>query len=188
MRNKILKIFILLLAFSFIIACGDKEEKTPTPDVPTVDEPTPEEPTPDVPQIESIKIEGTDTVKVGETVSFNAVVTPADAIGVIKWSVSSDELANISEEGVLTAKKEGSLLVIAEAGSVKCEHSVSILPKDKLEASIKAPSTITEGDSVTIEVECNYGEEFEFVFHYFTWSASCYNLSTAISCSWTNIY
>lgn len=164
MRNKILKIFILLLAFSFIIACGDKEEKTPTPDVPTVDEPTPEEPTPDVPQIESIKIEGTDTVKVGETVSFNAVVTPANAIGVIKWSVSSDELANISEEGVLTAKKEGSLLVIAEAGSVKCEYSVSILPKDKLEASIKAPSTITEGDSVTIEVECNYGEEFEFVF------------------------
>ena len=69
MRNKILKIFILLLAFSFIIACGDKEEKTPTPDVPTVDEPTPEEPTPDVPQIESIKIEGTDTVKVGETVA-----------------------------------------------------------------------------------------------------------------------
>lgn len=50
--KKAILLLIIVLGLVFTFACGEKDEKTPTPEVPTVEEPTPDEPvepTPDVP-------------------------------------------------------------------------------------------------------------------------------------------
>ena len=63
----------------------------------------------------TIKAEGDkQSIKVGETLKFSALVMPEDAVQKVKWTVAPvTGEANITDEGVLTAVKEGNVNVVA---------------------------------------------------------------------------
>jgi len=69
-------------------------------------------------KVEEIQItpDTEDSLEVGDTVQFSAVVLPQNATYPdISWSTSDPEIATIDEHGVLTILKSGTVTVIATA-------------------------------------------------------------------------
>lgn len=78
---------------------------------------------------EAIKIDGAETVQVGNSISLSVVFTPSKATNQkIEWSVSDPEVASIDADGVLTALKDGTVTVFATSAdemSAECEVKVT---------------------------------------------------------------
>lgn len=80
---------------------------------------------------ESVTVSGSDSVFVGSTATYSAAVTPADAPQDVVWSVDNAELAEISAEGVLTAKAVGTVTVTATvAGNDAIKGTLSVTIND----------------------------------------------------------
>ncbi len=81
-------------------------------------------------QPESVTVSGSETLYVGNTATYTAAVTPTAAAQDVVWSVDNAELAEITSEGVLTAKAAGTVVVTATAkgnDTVKGTLSVEIV-------------------------------------------------------------
>lgn len=77
---------------------------------------------------ESIKIEGAEKLKKGESISLKAVFTPSNATNQdVEWSVNDSKIASIDENGILTALENGTVKVTAtSADGIKAECEVKI--------------------------------------------------------------
>lgn len=87
-------------------------------------------------ELNSIKITGETTIKVGDTVSYTAIFDPTYYKGEIVWSVSNDTFASIDPEtGVLTALRENNVIYIfarsKEFPEIKGQKKITIKPKDE---------------------------------------------------------
>ena len=175
MLNIFKKLFFVLffvVAFSFVIACGEKEdEKTPEePDVPTVEEPTPdqpgdptvpeeptqpveptpEEPTPEEPKDPSIELIGDDKLYINEKKQFEVVLK--DIEGAVEWVSSNDAICTVDQEGNVCGIAEGECVITAKIGDVKNEVTVKV-EKDTVAPKIKNLGT---GLRVTINWNADY--------------------------------
>ena len=177
MLNIFKKLFFVLffvVAFSFVIACGEKEdEKTPEePDVPTVEEPTPdqpgdptvpEEPTPDQPGDPTVPEEPTPdysealkdipsevTIKAGETYEVTAELE-------VKLESNDAEVAAV-EGKVIKAVKAGVVtvkVVLVLDETVTKEIAVTVEAVKLVPTEVKfvnAPEVIYMDDLLTLEV------------------------------------
>ena len=177
MLNIFKKLFFVLffvVAFSFVIACGEKEdEKTPEePDVPTVEEPTPdqpgdptvpEEPTPDQPGDPTVPEEPTPdysealkdipsevTIKAGETYEVTAELE-------VKLESNDAEVAAV-EGKVIKAVKAGVVtvkVVLVLDETVTKEIAVTVEAVNLAPTEVKfvnAPEVIYMDDLLTLEV------------------------------------
>ena len=163
MLNIFKKLFFVLffvVAFSFVIACGEKEdEKTPEePDVPTVEEPTPdqpgdptvpEEPTPDY--SEALKdIPSEVTIKAGETYEVTAELE-------VKLESNDAEVAAV-EGKVIKAVKAGVVtvkVVLVLDETVTKEIAVTVEAVNLAPTEVKfvnAPEVIYMDDLLTLEI------------------------------------
>lgn len=90
---------------------------------------------------------------IGGTQPLTATVEPADASNMnINWSTSDDSIANVSDSGVVTAKKPGTVTIyaISAADSTKkTEFGINVLPD-----TVKS-AQLASGESATMSV--SYG-------------------------------
>ena len=82
---------------------------------------------------ESIIITGQETATVGYTIQFKSTVYPANANQNVVWSSTDDKVLSIDENGIATAKKQGSARIRAVSavdGDVKSDYiKVSVVEK-----------------------------------------------------------
>lgn len=105
------------------------------------------------------------TLSAGETARLTATVSPENAMDqTVLWSSSNEEIATVSEEGVVTALKAGTVTVTATAGgeSATCEVTVTAESQsagtDTGEGDITEADTITETDTMT-ETDAHEGND-----------------------------
>ena len=91
--------------------------------------------------------EGALTIKKGNTVQLEAVVTPASYSGAITWSTQTPNILSIDPEtGLLTALARGTGKVVAVTGGTVAELTVNVLGIDP--TAIKIDQEFTEEISV----------------------------------------
>ena len=92
------------------------------------------------------------TLKVGETVTLTATVTPSDATDkTVVWSSSDDNVVSV-DNGVVKAKKIGKAIITAKAGdqAATCEVTVEATPVTGITLD-KTSATLKVGESVTLK-------------------------------------
>ena len=71
-----------------------------------------------------------DTVKksleAGKSFTLKATVTPSDTTDAVEWSSSNVKVAKVSEDGTVTAVKEGTAVITAKAGNVEATCTVTV--------------------------------------------------------------
>ena len=83
----------------------------------------------------------------GKTFSLSAVLTPSDATESVIWSSSDENIATVSETGVVTAKVEGEATITANVGELSADCIVTVTDSQDITApdgyyavTVKAPS------------------------------------------------
>lgn len=104
----------------------------------------------------TIKAEGDkQSIKVGETLKFSALVMPEGAVQKVKWTVAPvTGAANITDEGVLTAVKEGNVNVVATSYVDEAIKATAALTIEKALAEVK----LTSLEIVTTKTELKVNE------------------------------
>lgn len=96
------------------------------------------------------------TVTVGETVTLEATVEPADAEYELTWYSSNPDVASVDNNGTVTGLAEGDAVITAEAGGKtgSCNISVTGLPLESVELN-ETEISIKEGDTYTLKLTLN---------------------------------
>lgn len=68
----------------------------------------------------------TTSVAVGSTVELTASLTPGNATTTIAWSSSDEDIASVSQSGVVTGVSDGEVKITATAGSVSDSSTVTV--------------------------------------------------------------
>jgi len=138
---------------------------------------TPAFPNVDIP-VESITINGSSSVKVGESITLTASILPTDATnkGII-WSSSNDNCATVDENGIVTAKAAGTVTITAtstDGSEVEGTYTLTVeeptttepptteppttKPKNVLVNSIKitsSSSSVSAGNTIDLNASIN---------------------------------
>lgn len=91
--------------------------------------------TPEAPSVKAISFAPASvTVAVGETAKVDAIVSPADALPLLAWSVDNPNVASFKKDGdylhiVVTGVSAGTANITAETGSVKATLPVTVTPQ-----------------------------------------------------------
>ncbi len=108
--------------------------------------------------VESVTLSSsTLSMKVGETDTLVALVSPADATNrTVSWSSSNTNVANVSSNGVVTAVAEGSAIITATAGEKSASCIVTVTKESGSEPKLEFGLTEDEiVGYVTISFEDN---------------------------------
>lgn len=131
------------------------------------------------PAVESVSISGPSSVKVGETISLTATVSPADAPQDVTWTSSNSSIASVSG-GTVTGVAAGPATITATAGGKSANVTVTVEAKEEtpviksVEISGGA-STVKAGESTTFTATVKgEGEVSQTV----TWSSSNDSIAT----------
>ncbi|HEX7049642.1 MAG TPA: DUF4185 domain-containing protein [Longimicrobiales bacterium] len=97
---------------------------------------------------------GADTVQVGDTTRFHAVIVGAEGDtldGEVQWASGNTDLATVNQDGLVTARAEGTVDIIAVNGAVAGEATLEIeaapVPPDTTDPV--PPDTVTPPDTIT---------------------------------------
>ena len=100
---------------------------------------------------DSISISGVDTVAVGSTIQLKANFEPTTTNKKgVRWSVDNDEFASIDSTGLLTGKKEGSVIVTVastDKENVSAQFNVEVVKN-----AIKVQSVTLDKSSASLTV------------------------------------
>lgn len=96
----------------------------------------PKKVTPIIP-VESVSISSNDTTgRIGDKIMLTAKIAPANAVGSIIWYSSNEDIATVSQSGVVTLCKAGEVTITASHND-KISDSITITVKERLSESIK---------------------------------------------------
>ncbi len=113
---------------------------------------------PDVGLEEVVIRQDTESVRIGEILWLSADVLPEEADGrLLSWSSSNPEVAEVEQDGMVTAKAEGTVTITASAkdGSGVSDH-ITLTVKGALVESIRLTAqktALTVGESVAVSAE-----------------------------------
>lgn len=99
------------------------------------------------PEVEKVTLnQETATLKEGETLQLAATVSPEDAdySGII-WSTADETIATVSEDGLVTAVLEGTVVITAQAGEQTAQCTITVERKPVLVS--------VEGDKAQIDLD-----------------------------------
>ena len=65
-------------------------------------------------------------LKPGKSFTLKATVAPSDTTDAVEWSSSNAKVAKVSENGTVTAVKEGTAVITAKAGNVEATCTVTV--------------------------------------------------------------
>lgn len=114
----------------------------------------PENPEPGEVEVESVKVTVNKTeLKVGETTTAKAVITPDNATDqTVSWTTSDESVITVDKDGQITAKKNGKANVIATASNGKT---------DKVEITVVEEKTDPQPETDKSKLEALYKECLE---------------------------
>ena len=160
-QNRMVRLVLVLLCFSYVISC---------------DKPTPPEPDPDTPvSVSSITLNETSIVlSVGDSFSLTTKIAPANATDkTVIWSSSNTEIVSVNN-GIVTAVSVGTATVCAQCGSVKAECVVNVTPVEVTSINLnKTNVNLNVGDSITLSATVKPENAFNKTI---TWSTSNENV------------
>ena len=115
-------------------------------------------PTPDI-QVEQIVLNVEEAeVNIGETLQLKATVLPEDASDkTIIWNSSNENIALVSEEGLVTAISAGEATITATCGKVSTECEITVLEDAGVESLLADPDSkisIYTTDGILIKKDC----------------------------------
>ena len=98
-------VYFLNESYTATVNIEEQQEPDPTPD-----------PTPSTVAVTGVTVNPTSkTLKVGETVTIQAIVSPSNATNKkVTWASSDTKVASVSSSGVVTAKAEGNATITAK--------------------------------------------------------------------------
>lgn len=102
------------------------------------------------PLVSDIKLKGDKTVKEGEQILLEAIVTPEDTTIPVIWESSDPSIATV-DEGIITGVKGGIVIISAKCSSAKAEFTVEVI---EIIREIKV-----EGKN---EIEVNSTQRYDF--------------------------
>lgn len=95
-------------------------------------------------------------LELGKTMTVSAAVTPANAIdGSVKWTSSNNDIADVTSNGVVRAKKLGQAVITATAGAYSDSAVITVVPKGAESITVNPDSVILEegkSSAVTVTV------------------------------------
>lgn len=102
------------------------------------------------------------TLSVGESVQ--AEVTTSKQNVFIFWSIRDEDIASVSDDGVITALAEGQTICYAEFGGVKAICQISVLPKSAqplLSVTVPYPNELTlyTGGTLALKPSVKLGDD-----------------------------
>ena len=118
----------------------------------------------------------TAALKVGETVTLTATVSPSDATDkTVTWSTSDANIATV-KDGVVTAVKGGSATITAKAGDKSATCEVTVEPTEVSSITLdKTTATLKAGETVTLTATVSPSDATDKTV---TWSTSDANIAT----------
>lgn len=109
--------------------------------------------------VQKVKISGTKTLEVGDSVELNAKVTPSDATTPkLIWKSSDKKIATVSNKGKVTAKKEGPVTITAtttDGTDIAATYKLTVKKKTTVEVTkikITGDKTVKAGKSIVLKV------------------------------------
>lgn len=111
--------------------------------------------------LESISVtseDGTDTIRRGQTLQLNVVYNPSDTTDdtTVIWRSSSDRVATVDQNGLVTARADGQAVITAEVNGKTAEFTVNVqeIKLTSIELN-KENTTIHRGSSEQLTVIYN---------------------------------
>jgi hypothetical protein len=131
MRNNrtFMLIFVLILSLILLGGCGLIEE------------------------VESIRITGSTEAKVGDEMSYQAIITPERLQSLnVNWSIRADDgEATINQDGLMIAEAAGTVVIVAELRGV--EATLEVIITEKVQSvAIEGPDEIVIGDEIAYDI------------------------------------
>lgn len=94
-------------------------------------------------------------LEVGDKATIQAAVEPEDSTQPVKWSSSDEEVAKVSDKGVVTARGKGKATITAKSGNEKARVRVTVIEKTvKTTKVILSPSATLKlniGEKTTLK-------------------------------------
>lgn len=87
------------------------------------------------------------SLKVGESETLVATLTPKDAIGTVKWTSDKSDIAKVNDKGVVTAVAKGTAIIKATVGAYSANCTVTVTEEEALPVDLNL-SSITYGGIV----------------------------------------
>ncbi len=87
------------------------------------------------------------SLKVGESETLVATLTPKDAIGTVKWTSDKSDIAKVNDKGVVTAVAKGTAIIKATVGAYSANCTVTVTEEEVLPVDLNL-SSITYGGIV----------------------------------------
>ena len=96
-------------------------------------------------------------LKVGEQISLSAyVLNVTEDNPIITWKSDDPEIVDVTDDGLITANKEGSTIIRASYGDIQAQCSVTVTPKSSEIQSLKIISgniVLNKGQGILLQIE-----------------------------------
>ena len=92
------------------------------------------------------------TLKVGESTTLHATLTPEGAVEELVWTSSDPTIVTVDANGTITAVKEGSATITVTAGAYRAQCEVTVIADEKdpgTSTGEKEPGTDNEGPATS---------------------------------------
>lgn len=102
--------------------------------------------------VDSVTLDKTELqIKEGDTAQLTATITPEEAADkAITWTSSNEEVAKVSDSGLVTAVAEGEAEIKATVGGKEAICKVTVTPEEVVINASVTPEKIHDGDKVTV--------------------------------------
>ena len=110
-------------------------------------------------KLEGLSLSGNTNLKVGDTSRLTLSVKPSGA-SVDKnnavWKSSNESVARVSQNGTVTAKKEGSAVITVSLEGFSAQITINVTqPKPLQGITISGPTQVVEGNNIQLSVSYN---------------------------------
>ena len=106
-----------------------------------------------VPNTEGVTLDASEqTLKVGESTTLHATLTPEGAVEELVWTSSDPTIVTVDANGTITAVKEGSATITVTAGAYRAQCEVTVIADEKDPGTSngeKEPGTDNEGPATS---------------------------------------
>ena len=104
--------------------------------------------------VDSVTLDKTELqIKEGDTAQLTATITPEEAADkAITWTSSNEEVAKVSDSGLVTAVAEGEAEIKATVGGKEAICKVTVTPEEVVINASVTSEKIHDGDEVTISL------------------------------------